>query len=89
MAKKIPALVLDKLRFVGWKKYDGNNPMYFENWVKDGVAIKIDPSQSMGRMYHLNVMWPTGKTTHHYIHEPVLLDAIEKKGKVSEPRRTN
>lgn len=86
MAKKLSTVVLDKLRFVGWKKYDGNNPLYLDRWVKDGIAIKIEPGKHLGRMYHLNVIYPTGKTTHDFIHEPVLLKAIEMKGKVDEPR---
>jgi hypothetical protein len=76
MEKKLPNIVLDKLRFVGWKEYAGDNPMYYGFWVKDGTAIRIVPARRMNRMFH--VSYVTVKVDENrFVHEPDLMNIIE------------
>jgi hypothetical protein len=76
MEKKLPTLITDKLRFVGWKEYAGDNPMYYGYWVKDGVAVRIIPARRMNRMFHLNYM-TSKKDENRFLHEPELMNVIE------------
>lgn len=76
MEKKVPRLILDKLRFVGWKEYAGDNPMYYGYWVKDGVAVRIIPARRMNRMFHLNYI-TSKKDENRFLHEPELMNVIE------------
>jgi hypothetical protein len=76
MEKKLPTLITDKLRFVGWKEYAGDNPMYYGFWVKDGTAIRIVPARRMNRMFHLNYI-TVKKDENRFLHEPELIRVIE------------
>lgn len=76
MEKKLPTLITDKLRFVGWKEYAGDNPMYYGYWVKDGVAVRIIPARRMNRMFHLNYI-TSKKDENRFLHEPELMNVIE------------
>lgn len=76
MEKKLPTLITDKLRFVGWNEYAGDNPMYHGYWVKDGVAIRIVPARRMNRMFHLNYI-TVKNDENRFLHEPQLIEVIE------------
>lgn len=76
MEKKLPTLITDKLRFVGWKEYAGDNPMYHGYWVKDGTAIRVVPARRMNRMFHLNYI-TVKKDENRFLHEPELIKVIE------------
>lgn len=51
--KKLPKVVLETLQTAGWKNYEGDNPMYQNNWINGNRVMAIHPS-SMGQMYHVS-----------------------------------
>lgn len=74
--KAVPTRITSKLSAYGWNEYKGENPMYKRFWVRDEVAIKIDPARTMPRMYHLSVL-SQQKEEHTFIHEDKLNEIIE------------
>lgn len=76
MEKKVSNLILDKLRFVGWNLYTGDDAMYAGYWVKDGIAIRIVPARRMNKMHHLHYL--TIKTDENkFLEEDQLIRVIE------------
>jgi hypothetical protein len=56
--EKLSTNVLDKLRFVGWKEYVGDEPSLLDFWVKDGRGIKIVPARRINGMFLVSLVSP-------------------------------
>lgn len=75
-----PKVIADKLRVYGWKEYAGEDQKLLGFWAKQDMAIKVNATKSLAKMYHVSLITHT-KEVNLFINQTELEALIERNDK--------